>query len=599
VIPALVVQEKLAPEDRAKIFRRLARLLRPHRWKVVLAATLVIGQAASTLAGPTLIRRGIDQGVAQGDLRALDQTVLLFGLSALATYLCGRAAILTLARVGETVLRELRERVFTHVTRLSLDFYERNRTGVIVSRVTADIDAMQELVGQGLASFIVSGLLFVGAVGVMISMSWQLALGTLILVPIVVRASIWFRRESNIAYLAVRDRIGGTLTSLQEGIVGVRVIQAFSQAPHRTRRFQEVNEAQYKAHMTTERIAAIYFPVIDLCQGAALATILVLGGWLTTRDAVTVGVVAAFVLYMQNLFEPIQQLSQLFQQLQAAGAALKKLFGLLDEEPSVPERSGAVDLPATGGIEVDEVSFRYASDGPEVLSDVSISVAPGERLALVGPTGAGKSTLAKLMARFYDPTSGSVSFGGIDLRDGTLASLRRRMVVVPQEGFLFSGTIRDNLRIGRPSASDEEIFAALDRYGLREQVAGLGDGLDTEVAERGANFSAGERQLVSIARCALADPAVIVLDEATSSLDLGTELLIEQALDRLMAGRTVIVIAHRLTTAERADRVAVVDGGRLTELGTHAELLALDGHYARLYEAWAGSTSPTPDSTVL
>jgi ATP-binding cassette, subfamily B, bacterial len=302
---------------------------------------------------------------------------------------------------------------------------------------------------------------------------------------------------------------------------------------------------------------------------------------------------------MQNLFEPIQQLSQLFQQLQAAGAALKKLFGLLDEEPSVPERSGAVDLPATGGIEVDEVSFRYASDGPEVLSDVSISVAPGERLALVGPTGAGKSTLAKLMARFYDPTSGSVSFGGIDLRDGTLASLRRRMVVVPQEGFLFSGTIRDNLRIGRPSASDEEIFAALDRYGLREQVAGLGDGLDTEVAERGANFSAGERQLVSIARCALADPAVIVLDEATSSLDLGTELLIEQALDRLMAGRTVIVIAHRLTTAERADRVAVVDGGRLTELGTHAELLALDGHYARLYEAWAGSTSPTPDSTVL
>ena len=593
MIPAMVVQEKLAPEDRAKIFRRLGRLLRPHRGKVALACALVIGQAASTLAGPWLIRRGIDQGVAQGDLRALDRTVFLFGLSALATYLCGRATILTLARVGETVLRELRERVFTHVTRLSLDFYERNRTGVIVSRVTADIDAMQELVGQGLASFIVSGLLFVGAVGVMVSMSWELALGTLILVPIVVRASVWFRRESNIAYLAVRDRIGGTLTSLQEGIVGVRVIQAFSQAPHRTRRFSEVNEAQYKAHMTTERIAAIYFPVIDMCQGIALATILALGGWLTTREAVTVGVVAAFVLYMQNLFEPIQQLSQLFQQLQAAGAALKKLFGLLDEEPSVPERVGAVDLPASGGIDVSGVSFRYSADGPEVLSDVSLSIAPGERLALVGPTGAGKSTLAKLMARFYDPTSGSVSFGGVDLRDGTLSSLRQRMVVVPQEGFLFSGTIRDNLRIGKPTASDDEIFAALDRYGLRDQISGLGDaGLDTEVAERGANFSAGERQLVSIARCALADPAVIVLDEATSSLDLGTELLIEQALDRLMAGRTVIVIAHRLTTAERADRVAVVDAGRLQELGTHDELLALGGQYARLYEAWIGSGAP-------
>jgi ATP-binding cassette subfamily B protein len=592
----VVVEEKLAPEDRAKIFRRLGRLLRPHRWRVALASVLVIGQAAATLAGPALIRRGIDQGVAKGDLDALDRTVALFAFAALLTYLCGRATILTLARVGETVLRELRERVFGHVTRLSLDFYERNRTGVIVSRVTADIDAMQELVGQGLASFIVSGLLFVGAVIVMVSMSWQLALGTLVLVPVVVRASIWFRRESNVAYLVVRDRIGSTLTSLQEGIVGVRVIQAFSQAPHRTRRFQEVNEAQYRAHMTTERIAAIYFPVIDLCQGAALATILALGGFLTTKDVVTVGIVAAFVLYMQNLFEPIQQLSQLFQQLQAAGAALKKLFGLLDEEPSVPEKPGAVDLPSAGGIDVQDVSFRYSPDGADVLSDVTLSIAPGERLALVGPTGAGKSTLAKLMARFYDPSAGSISFGGVDLRDGTLSSLRERMVVVPQEGFLFSGTIRDNLRIGKPSATDDEIFAALDRYQLREQIAGLGDGLDTEVAERGANFSAGERQLVSIARCALADPAVIVLDEATSSLDLGTELLIEQALDRLMAGRTVIVIAHRLTTAERADRVAVVDGGRLAELGTHDELVAHDGQYARLYEAWAGSSEPTPAS---
>jgi ATP-binding cassette, subfamily B, bacterial len=565
--------------------------LRPYRKQVYLAWALVIAQTAATLAGPALVRWGVDRGAVDKNLGALNVAAFWYLVATVVIYVAGRAAILTMARVGESFLRDLRVRVFRHVSHLSLDYYERVRTGVIVSRVTADVDAMQELVGQGLSTFIVSALLFMGACVFMVIMSWQLALLCLLLVPIVVRASVWYRDQSNVAYLTVRDRIGQTLTALQEGIVGVRVIQAFRQEPTREDRFGLVNQEQLRAQMHTEKLAAWYFPVVDMSQGIAMASVLLLGGYLANRGTIEIGVVLAFLLYMQNLFEPIQNLSQQFAQLQAAGAALKKLFGLLDEQPSVGEREDPVELPASGAIEVRNVSFRYRADTPEVLSDVSLTIAQGERMALVGPTGAGKSTLAKLISRFYDPTEGSITFGGVDLRDGTLGSLRDRMVVVPQEGFLFSGTVRDNLRIAKPEATDDEIIAALARYDLSDRISSFTAGLDTLVQERGSNFSAGERQLISIARCALADPAVMVLDEATSSLDLGTELMIEQALDRLMEGRTVIVIAHRLTTAERADRVAVCDEGRLVELGTHTELLAKGGRYAALYAAWIGGQS--------
>src|SRR5262245_7312477 len=398
---------------------------------------------------------------------------------------------------------------------LGMDFFEREKTGTLVARMTSDMDALQELVQMGLVMFIQNGLLFVGAVLVIFLMSWQLALCTLVVVPPVVIASRWFRRASNKAYLLVRDRIGQNLSTLQEGLAGIRVVQAFGRERAFTRRFQETNEAQYDANIETVRISAKYFPIVEFAGVAGVALIVGIGGAFVSADIVTIGTVAAFVLYLNNLFEPIQQLSQLYNTLQQAGAALQKLFELLDERPSIAERAGAVDLPAEGSLDVEHVSFGYA--GHDVLHDVSLRVPLGERLALVGPTGAGKSTLAKIIARFYDPREGVVEYADVDLRDATLRSLRERIVVVPQEGYLFAGTVRDNVLVGKVDATDEEIRAAIAALGLENRFNAFPDELDTEVRERGSRLSAGERQLVSLVRAALADPGLLVLDEATSS----------------------------------------------------------------------------------
>jgi ATP-binding cassette subfamily B protein len=586
----------MTAEDRRRVYRRTARILAPRRKALAAAALFVVLQAGATLAGPAIVRYGIDHGVVPRDLAILNRAAVFYLVAVVVQYTFGRLAIMAIARIGEGFLQELRERVFRHLMRLSLEFYDRNRTGVLVSRMTADIESLQELVSQGLSMFIVNMLVLVGAVVVMVAMSWQLALGVLVIVPIMVKASNWFRHASNRAYLELREHVGGTLSSFQEGMAGVRVVQAFNQEDTFRRRFRETNERQYETNLHAERITAKYSTIIELCQGGAIALILCYGGWLTSRDIVTVGTLAAFVLYLQNLFEPIQQMSQLFNTIQAAGASLQKLYGLLDEEVAVDERPGAVDLPGRGTLEVDDVTFRYG-DGPAVLEHVTLAVEPGQRLALVGPTGAGKSTLAKLMVRFYDPVQGAVRYAGIDLRDVCLHSLRERIVVVPQEGFLFGGTIRDNVVVARPIADDHDVWRAIDALDLRARFDAFPGGLDTEVHERGANFSAGERQLISLVRAALADPEVIVLDEATSSLDPGTELLVEHALERLMEGRTVIVIAHRLSTAERADRIGVVQDGALAELGTHGELVARGGRYAALYASWTGSAAGAPVSS--
>jgi ATP-binding cassette subfamily B protein len=405
-------------------------------------------------------------------------------------------------------------------------------------------------------------------------------------VPPVYFGSRWFRRVSNKAYLEVRDTISTNLSTLQESLEGVRVVQAFGREDAFTRKFHRTNEDQYHANMTTVRISSKYFPIIEYAGVAGTAVIIGYGGWLTTRGVVTVGTVAAFVLWLNSLFEPINQLSQLYNTVQSSAAALAKIFGVLDTRPTVRQRQASVDLPRSGAVEVDHVTFAYGANEP-VLHDVSLQIADGERIALVGPTGAGKSTLAKLIARFYDPVAGTVRVGGVDLRDAEFVSLRRRVIVVPQEGFLFAGTLRDNVRVGRPEATDAEVEQALRVLGLLDRFAAFPEGLETEVRERGSRLSAGERQLVSLARAALADPSVLILDEATSNLDPGTEHAVEAALEHLMHGRTVVVVAHRLSTAARADRVGVVYDGRLSELGSHEELVALDGHYAELYRAWA------------
>ncbi|WP_229022821.1 ABC transporter ATP-binding protein [Actinomarinicola tropica] len=585
--------DKLDSEQAKHVLRRAARMMRPHRRQLWLAIGLIALYTLCILAGPYIVSWAIDSGITPRDAGVLNTAIAAYIVVALVHYVAQRTAITTLARVGETFLKDLRRRVFAHLQRLSMPFYDREKAGVIIARMTSDIDAMQELVQMGLLQFVSATMLLVLALILLFVMSWQLMFVCAIAIPFVVLASIKFQKDSNRAYLTVRDRIGSTLSNLQEGIAGVRVIQAFGRQEVESTRFAGENRGLYDAHMESVKVQSWYVPIIEFAGHFTTAIAIGVGGWMVTEDIVTIGVVAFFVLTLSNLFEPIQQLSQLFNQLQSSGAALQKLFELLDTDVDVAERPGAVDLPSEGEIEVRDVVFRYAPDGEDVLSGVNLTISPGERLALVGPTGAGKSTLAKLVARMYDPVEGTVSFGGVDLRDATLRSLRQRIVVVPQEGFLFHGTIRDNIRLVRPEATDADVVRALDALGLRERFEDLEDGLDTEVAERGSRLSAGEKQLVSLARAALIDPAVLVLDEATSSLDPGTEALVERALEVLMEGRTVIVIAHRLSTSERADRVGVVTEGTLRELGTHDELVAAGGHYAALYATWAGGLAST------
>jgi ATP-binding cassette subfamily B protein len=595
-------ESRLDRAEAKRVIRRLRPLLRPYRGQIVVATLVLVAQTACLLAGPALVRYGVDSGLEAGDGGVLDRAAVAYLVVAVLGLGFGRSAIWLVNRVGERFLRMLRERVFRHLVGLSMDFFEREKTGRLVSRMTSDIDALQELISQGLVMFVQNILIFVGALIAISLMSWQLTLAVLVIVPPLLIASRWFRRESNRAYLEVRERIGNNLATLQEGLEGVRVVQAFGRERGWINRFRRTNEAQYEAHLETVRISAKYFPIVEFTGALGIAVIVGFGGLLVDQEIVTVGTVLAFVLYLNNLFEPIQQLSQLYNTVQSAGAALQKVFVLLDTERTVAERPGAVDLPDRGTVTVDGVSFAYGGGpadtdgvvhplGPAVLQDVSLSVSAGERVALVGPTGAGKSTLAKLMVRFYDPRAGHVSFGGVDLRDATLGSLRERIVVVPQEGFLFAGTVRDNIRIGRAEATDADVEGAVDALGLRETFGAFPRGLDTEVRERGARLSAGEKQLVSLARAALADPALLVLDEATSNLDPGTERQVERALERLTEGRTVVVVAHRLSTAARCDRIAVVDEGRLMEVGTHDELLERRGRYSRLFAAWDAGQS--------
>jgi len=580
-------EDRLDAEAAKHLLRRVWRMLRPYRRDLVGALAMVTLWTATTLAGPFLVRYGIDHGIKRDDAGALDAAVIGYVVVAALSYITYRFQVKLISRIGESFLRDVRIRVFDHLQRLSMPFYDREKAGVIVSRMTSDVDSLQELVQMGLLMFVSNALLLAVSVVVLMVVSWKLLLLCLICLPAVILASIKFQRDSNAAYLEVRDGIGATLSHLQEGIAGVRVVQAFGREDVESSRFRRRSRRLFDAHMRSVKISAWYLPVIELAGLLTTAIAVGVGGWWVHEGDLLIGTVVFFVLTLSNLFEPVQQLSQLFNIVQSAGAALNKLFALLDTPVDVPERNGAVDLPERGAITVSGVGFSYAPGVP-VLHDVDLEIPVGARIALVGPTGAGKSTLAKLVARLYDPTEGSIRYAGIDLRDATQRSLRQRIVVVPQEGFLFNGTILENIRLAREDATDAEVLRALETIGVLERFAALPEGLHTEVRERGSRLSAGEKQLVSLARAALADPAVLVLDEATSSLDPGTELIVEHAMVELMEGRTVIVIAHRLSTAERCDLVGVVADGQLLELGTHDELVAHGERYATLFATWSG-----------
>lgn len=551
------------------------------------AAVAVLAEALLLQAGPLLVQIGIDHGIVARNVPVLVGAAVAFlaavGLTAVASGVRLRQS----GRLAAYVTRDLRVRIFSHLQRLSLDFYTREKAGVTMTRMTSDVEAIQQLLQDGFAQFLIQGLTMVVVTAVLVHYNVELAAITLLLVvPPLAALSIWFRRAADHGYNRQRDAIAALFSHLSESLYGVRVITAHNQQARSVVEHREVVGAYRDANDHTGRINAVYGPGSSVIGLLGLAALLLIGGRMVLRGELTIGELTAFVLYINAFFQPVQQLVQLYTNYQQARAALGKLRGLLGTAPSVPERIEAFELPPVdGGLELKNISFGYDPDRP-VLRDVTLRISPGETVACVGPTGAGKSTLAKLVARLYDPDRGAVLIDGHDLRDVTLNSLHRQVGVVPQEPFLFAGTLRDNIAFARPDATDEEVDAAVDAVGLRDLVDRSPDGLSTILHERGQSVSSGERQLIALARVFVAAPRVVILDEATSSLDLRSELRVEAAIQRLLEGRTAILVAHRLSTARRADRVIVVDNGGILESGPHDDLVAAGGRYATMYATW-------------
>jgi ATP-binding cassette, subfamily B, bacterial len=565
------------------IRRRIDPILRPHRRLIVIAGLAMIGATAVSLAAPLLAKVAIDRGIERHDAHVIDVVALVYLVLVVIRPVLERVIVLASARAGERFMGDLRVAAYEKLQELSMPFFEETRAGVLVSRLTADVQTLTTFTRLVLVEVVGSVLLFVVTLVILVTLSPLLSLVMLVSVPILVWSSLRYGKRSRPAFLALRDRVADTMSSLQEGLTGVRVVQSFSREDERYASYRVRSRAQVSAWRRISLVNIGFFPMIAFAQSLALSAVLVFGGYLHRHGRVSVGTVVAFALYLISLFDPVARLGDWFSEFQSGRAALAKIVGLLDTPVTVA--GGSTSLPAAGELVADGLTFAYSGGRPAV-EGVSLRVGFGEHLALVGATGAGKSTLAKLLVRAYDANEGNVSFGGIDLREAPLDDLRRRLVFVPQEGHLFSGTIAENISLAQPGASDGEVRQALRAIGALERFESLPDGLATDVRSRGVRLSSGERQLVSLARVAIADPAVIVLDEATSSLDPQTEAAVEQALAAVAKGRTVITIAHRLSTAERADRVALMEQGRLIEIASHDELVAQGERYARLWASW-------------